>query len=374
MGNSATSVEDSLTRKPPGEEATRRPRPATTSDRRSRRPHGVRSSRPLRARSVAARQVAARPVRARWRVSAARLLRARPERHGHRAEPRVRRRPVPARDGVDHHALTAANQRRSIILNMSFARPLIPVSSVLTETIAFAASLLLLAVMMVIYGVAPTVAILWLPVVIAVTILFSIGCAYPASLIGLWFPDLRVFFISFVRAMFFLAPGLVALSAIEGTANTLVRINPLTGLFEASETCFSTVHRPRPGSCSSRSPTRPASSRSSCRSIAQRLATSRRSSSERLRSRLRGRRTVSLRPSPAGRHAGARPLPPERSRDMGPASSVALDRTGRARRAAGPSGSGKTSLLRALAGCCPRTRARSTSAAEWARYSRPRPG
>src|SRR4029078_8261739 len=46
------------------------------------------------------------------------------------------------------NALGAANQRRSIILNMRFDRPLIPMSSVLTETIAFAASLLLLAVMM----------------------------------------------------------------------------------------------------------------------------------------------------------------------------------------------------------------------------------
>lgn len=131
------------------------------------------------------------------------------------------------------NALTAANQRRSILLNMSFDRSLIPISSVLTETIAFAASLLLLALMMAVYAIAPTLAILWLPVVIAVTILFSIGAAYPISLVGLWFPDLRVFFISFVRAMFFLAPGLVALSAIEGTANTLVRLNPLTGLFEA---------------------------------------------------------------------------------------------------------------------------------------------
>jgi ABC-type polysaccharide/polyol phosphate export permease len=131
------------------------------------------------------------------------------------------------------NALSAANQRRSIILNMGFDRPLIPVASVLTETLAFAASLLLLALMMAVYAVAPTVAILWLPVVITVTILFSVGVAYPASLIGLWFPDLRPFFVSLVRAMFFLAPGLVALSAIEGTANTLVRLNPLTGLFEA---------------------------------------------------------------------------------------------------------------------------------------------
>ena len=49
----------------------------------------------------------------------------------------------------------------------------------------------------------------------------------------LWLRDLRPFAISFVRTLFFLAPGLVALSAIEEPANTLVRLNPLTGLFES---------------------------------------------------------------------------------------------------------------------------------------------
>lgn len=131
------------------------------------------------------------------------------------------------------NAMGAVNQRRSIILNMTFDRTLIPISAVLTETLAFGASFLLLVLMMAVYGVAPTVAALWLPLVLAVTIVFSVACAYPVSLIGLWYADLRAFFVSFVRTMFFLAPGLVALPEITGTANDLVRINPLTGLFEA---------------------------------------------------------------------------------------------------------------------------------------------
>lgn len=135
--------------------------------------------------------------------------------------------------GVVVNALSSVNQRRSIILNMGFARVLIPVSSVMTETLAFAASLLLLVLMMAVYTVEPTVHVLWLPVVLLVTIVFAVAVAYPVSLIGLWFPDLRLLVISFVRTLFFLAPGLVALSEIPGIANDLVRINPLTGLFEA---------------------------------------------------------------------------------------------------------------------------------------------
>src|SRR5687768_7667096 len=131
------------------------------------------------------------------------------------------------------NALDSIRVRRSIIANMSFPRGLIPASSALTESIAFVASLLLLALMMAAYGVAPTPAALWLPVVLAVNLALAAAFAYPAALLAIWVPDLRAFVFSFIRTLFFLAPGLVALQEIEGTAHDLVKINPLTGLFEA---------------------------------------------------------------------------------------------------------------------------------------------
>ena len=114
------------------------------------------------------------------------------------------------------NSMGAVQLRGSIIRNMAFNRVLIPVSSTLTEAVAFAASLVLFAILMAVYGVSPTIGILWLPVAIAATLAFSVACAYVASLIGVWFRDLRPFVISFVRAMFFLAPGLVAIRDIGG--------------------------------------------------------------------------------------------------------------------------------------------------------------
>ena len=131
------------------------------------------------------------------------------------------------------NAMVAVTTRRTIILNMAFNRLLIPISSVLTETVAFVASLTLIVLMMGIYGVAPTSAVGWFPLVLAANVFFALGLAYPASLFGLWFRDLRNFGISFVRTLFFLAPGLVPLSQIPGGAHEWLRLNPLTGVFEA---------------------------------------------------------------------------------------------------------------------------------------------
>lgn len=136
------------------------------------------------------------------------------------------------------NAMMAVTTRRTIVLNMGFRRALIPLASALTETIAFAASFTLFVLMMAIYGIAPTRAIAWLPVVVLVNVFFAVALAYPASLFGLWFRDLRNFGMSFVRTLFFLAPGLVPLSQIHGRAHDWLRLNPFTGLFEAYRDVF----------------------------------------------------------------------------------------------------------------------------------------
>ncbi|MEJ7784964.1 MAG: hypothetical protein WKF96_09185 [Solirubrobacteraceae bacterium] len=130
-------------------------------------------------------------------------------------------------------SLDSTRARETIIANMAFPRTYIPAAAAFTESVAFAASSLLLALMMVVYSVAPTEAILWLPLVVMSNIVFAAAIAYPAALFALWLPDLRVFAISLVRTAFFLAPGVIPLSQIGGTAKDVVKLNPLSGLFES---------------------------------------------------------------------------------------------------------------------------------------------
>jgi ABC-type polysaccharide/polyol phosphate export permease len=129
--------------------------------------------------------------------------------------------------------LSCVMLRTSIILNMPFPRTLIPVSSALTESAAFGASLALLALMMIVYGVAPTLAILWLPLVMLITLLLAVAVSFPAALFGLWFLDLRAFAINCARALFFVAPGIVPLTEVKPSTQPWLELNPLTGLFEA---------------------------------------------------------------------------------------------------------------------------------------------
>jgi ABC-type polysaccharide/polyol phosphate export permease len=136
------------------------------------------------------------------------------------------------------NAMGALDSRRPILLNMAFKRMLIPPSSALSESAGFGSSLLIIAVMMASYEIAPTPNILWFPLVLLVNLLLAVAAAYPAILCGIWLRELRPFVVSFVRILFFLAPGIVALSETSPDIRNLLRVNPMTGLFEAYRDVF----------------------------------------------------------------------------------------------------------------------------------------
>jgi lipopolysaccharide transport system permease protein len=136
------------------------------------------------------------------------------------------------------NAMTAVSLRRPVITNMAFRRTLIPMSSVLTESAVFVASFGIIVLMMAVYTVPPTFALFWLPLVVAVTAALAAAFAYPASLFGLWFWELRPFGAGVVRVLFFIGPGLVPLSATSTRTSDLLRLNPLTGVFESFRDIF----------------------------------------------------------------------------------------------------------------------------------------
>jgi lipopolysaccharide transport system permease protein len=89
-----------------------------------------------------------------------------------------------------------------------------------------------------VYGITPTWNLLWFPLVLLVNVLLAVAAAYPALLFGIWLRELRPFVLSFVRVLFFLGPGLVPLDQTSEGVRNWLRLNPMTGLFEAYRDVF----------------------------------------------------------------------------------------------------------------------------------------
>ncbi|MEY2513502.1 MAG: lipopolysaccharide transport system permease protein [bacterium] len=135
-------------------------------------------------------------------------------------------------------AMGAVGLREPVLLNRRFDRMLIPPAAVVTESLAFGASFLMFPLAMLYYGVAPTLALLWLPVVVAATLILAIGVAWPAALLGVWLPTTRIFAGQGLRILFFAAPGVVALSEVPHDVRRWIVYNPLSGLFESFRHVF----------------------------------------------------------------------------------------------------------------------------------------
>jgi lipopolysaccharide transport system permease protein len=142
-------------------------------------------------------------------------------------------------------ATNAVGLREPVLLNRRFDRVLLPPSSVLTEGFAFGASFLMFPIAMAYYGVAPTAALLWLPVVVGATFALALGLAWPAALLGVWLPNIRVFGSQALRILFFAAPGVVSLSEVPRNVRDWIVFNPLTGLFESFRHVFLFGDSPR---------------------------------------------------------------------------------------------------------------------------------
>ena len=135
-------------------------------------------------------------------------------------------------------SMGAVGLREPILLNRRFDRMLIPPAAVLTESLAFAASFLMFPLLMAYYGVAPTLSLLWLPVVVGATLILALGVAWPAALLGVWFPTTRIFAGQGLRILFFAAAGIVALDEVSEDVRSWIVLNPLTGLFESFRHVF----------------------------------------------------------------------------------------------------------------------------------------
>ena len=132
----------------------------------------------------------------------------------------------------------------SLVTDVYFPRALLPFTQLVVGMAHFGVGLLTVPVFMLWLGGVPTTALVWLPVVMAVQFLFMLGLAYPLSVWGLTFRNLPSLMSNILRLWFYLSPGLYALSAVPAKYRTLMRLNPLTGLFESYRGAIITQQAP----------------------------------------------------------------------------------------------------------------------------------
>jgi lipopolysaccharide transport system permease protein len=136
-------------------------------------------------------------------------------------------------------------QYRELVTKVYFPRLLAPVAAVVPGLVDLAISLLAVGVFMAIYGVAPTGAIVFLPLWLVALVILTFGVGTWLSALNVQYRDVRNALSFLLQLWFFATPIVYGSSLLEGSWGFVVALNPLVGLLEGFR--WSLVGAPFPG-------------------------------------------------------------------------------------------------------------------------------
>lgn len=146
-----------------------------------------------------------------------------------------------ASDGVGSVVSNAA-----LIKKIYFPREIFPVTAVLTKLLELGINFVILAVLMVWYGMQPSLYILWVPLIIAYTVLASLTVAFVGAAVNVYYRDVGQALPVLLSLMMYGSPVIYPLQLVKdkllvqqaagewsNALYTLYTLNPLAGIIDA---------------------------------------------------------------------------------------------------------------------------------------------
>ena len=133
-------------------------------------------------------------------------------------------------------ALTQASNSLVMSANMVkkiyFPRLTLPVATVLAGVVDFALAFMVLLVMMLFYGMTPTINVLWLPLFLLLALVTSLGVSLWLSAMNVQFRDVHYTIPFLTQAWLFITPIAYPSSLLSEPWRTLYGLNPMAGVVE----------------------------------------------------------------------------------------------------------------------------------------------
>ena len=125
-----------------------------------------------------------------------------------------------------------------IFTKVYFPRLIIPLTPVFGKLIDFLISFIFLFLMMLYYGISPTINALYLPLLITLMVLTSAGCGMLLSAIGIQYRDVRHGMNFIVTLLMYAAPVVYPASLIPEKYRIFYGIFPMAGVIEGFRSCL----------------------------------------------------------------------------------------------------------------------------------------
>ena len=134
------------------------------------------------------------------------------------------------------HGLTQASNSlvgsANLIKKVYFPRLSIPIAAVISGLIDFSIAFIVLVGMMLYYGIFPTFNVIWLPFLLLLTLVTSLGVSLWLSALNVQFRDVRYVIPFLTQLWLFATPIAYPSSLLPEPWRTLYGINPMVGVVE----------------------------------------------------------------------------------------------------------------------------------------------
>jgi lipopolysaccharide transport system permease protein len=138
--------------------------------------------------------------------------------------------------GFFSHALTSSSNSlvasAGLIKKVYFPRLALPVSNALSGAVDFAIAFVVLLGMMLYYGIVPTLNVVWLPLLLVLAMITSLGVGLWLSALNVQFRDVRYTVPFLTQFWLFATPIAYPSSLLSEPWRTLYGINPMAGVVE----------------------------------------------------------------------------------------------------------------------------------------------
>lgn len=121
---------------------------------------------------------------------------------------------------------------RELVTKVYFPRLLTPLAALLPRLIDFGVGLVAVAVAMAIYGVAPSLAILTLPLWFAALFVTTLAIGLLLSALNVRYRDIGQAITLMIQLLLYASPVVFPSSLVEGPARWVLSLNPMTGVLD----------------------------------------------------------------------------------------------------------------------------------------------
>jgi lipopolysaccharide transport system permease protein len=128
---------------------------------------------------------------------------------------------------------TCLLQNSQLISKVFFPRMVLPLSTVFSALIDFGVALVMMAILMAVYGIAPTGGLLLLPVCLLLVMMLAVGLGLFSSALSVTYRDVQYVLPVLIQFVMYASPVAYSITAVPAKLQVFYTLNPLSGLMEA---------------------------------------------------------------------------------------------------------------------------------------------